>query len=333
MLFSIIVPIWNVAPYLPACLESVRAQREPSWEALCVEDGGTDAGGDVLVEAIRQDPRIRAVFQRNAGVSRARNRALTRVRGEYVAFVDGDDTVAPWWLSEVKRLFDASQADLVRFTIVEHSVEPAASYQAPVEGMRVIEGNAAIQAWGWSHFRYYGYAWLSVMTRALAQATPFPTETRLKEDTIYGFCLLPKLTRVCLSESAPFFYRMHPRAVTQRRQSVAIPCSTLEGLRVLTAPTDRRARRHLATFAWYAVVDWVYLPEPTTAAERLRLRRTLDETFRVLRLSFVHDLSIGWWPAVALYRAFGWCWMVTLTSAGLRCYGIIRSWYRSRRHG
>lgn len=89
--FSIIIPVYNVAPYLRECLDSVLAQTFADWEAVCVDDGSTDGSGAILDEYAAKDPRFRVIHQPNAGVSAARNAALDNAEGEWLTFLDGDD--------------------------------------------------------------------------------------------------------------------------------------------------------------------------------------------------------------------------------------------------
>ena len=89
--FSIIIPVYNVAPYLRECLDSVLAQTFTDWEAICVDDGSTDDSGAILDEYVARDKRFRVIHQKNAGVSAARNRALQVALGEWITFLDGDD--------------------------------------------------------------------------------------------------------------------------------------------------------------------------------------------------------------------------------------------------
>lgn len=89
--FSIIIPVYNIAPYLRECLDSVLAQTFPDWEAICVDDGSTDGSGAILDEYAKKDSRFRVIHQPNAGVSVARNMALDTARGKWFVFLDGDD--------------------------------------------------------------------------------------------------------------------------------------------------------------------------------------------------------------------------------------------------
>ena len=95
MKFSIIIPVYNVAPYLRECLDSVLAQTFTDWEAVCVDDGSTDGSGAILDEYAAQDSRFRVIHQENAGVAKARQVGLDAARGEYIGWVDSDDVIEP----------------------------------------------------------------------------------------------------------------------------------------------------------------------------------------------------------------------------------------------
>lgn len=114
--FSIIIPVYNVAPYLRECLDSVLAQMFTDWEAICIDDGSTDGSGAILDEYAKRDKRFRVVHKENGGVSSARNVGMEMAKGEWIAFLDGDDVWAPWALEGVARAIKTNKdADLVRF--------------------------------------------------------------------------------------------------------------------------------------------------------------------------------------------------------------------------
>ncbi|MDO4921928.1 MAG: glycosyltransferase [Phascolarctobacterium sp.] len=94
-LISVIVPIYNVEPYLRKCLDSILAQTYTNLEIICVDDGSTDASGRICDEYAGKDKRIKVIHQNNGGVSRARNIAMSIAVGKYIVFVDGDDMLKP----------------------------------------------------------------------------------------------------------------------------------------------------------------------------------------------------------------------------------------------
>ena len=92
-LVSIIIPIYNLEKYIENCLKSIVAQTYKNLEILCIDDGSTDGSAEIIKSMAESDPRIKYIYQENAGVSAARNKGLDTATGEYVMFVDGDDYI------------------------------------------------------------------------------------------------------------------------------------------------------------------------------------------------------------------------------------------------
>lgn len=112
-LVSIIVPVYNVEPYLERCLKSIRDQSDPRFEVLMVNDGSSDHSGQICREMAQADPRFRLLEQENGGVSRSRNLAMGQAGGKYFQFVDGDDYLAPDATETLVHAAEATGADLV----------------------------------------------------------------------------------------------------------------------------------------------------------------------------------------------------------------------------
>ncbi|MGP4067328.1 glycosyltransferase [Halobacillus sp. B29] len=92
---SIVVPIYNVEFYLSECLESILKQTFNDFELILVNDGSTDGSGIICDRYENKDKRVKVIHQVNKGVSSARNKGINASAGEYIAFVDPDDTVEP----------------------------------------------------------------------------------------------------------------------------------------------------------------------------------------------------------------------------------------------
>jgi glycosyltransferase involved in cell wall biosynthesis len=94
-LVSVIVPLYNGRAFIDAALASLRASTYPNWEAVVVDDGSTDGGGDLVTALAEDEPRIRLVRQENQGLGAARNAGIAAARGECVGFLDADDLWLP----------------------------------------------------------------------------------------------------------------------------------------------------------------------------------------------------------------------------------------------
>ena len=103
---SVILPVYNVRPYLRTALDSLLAQTVRDWTAICVDDGSTDGSGEILEEYAARDGRITVVHQPNGGLCSARNAGLDRATGEVVLFFDPDDAVGPQWMERLVRGID-----------------------------------------------------------------------------------------------------------------------------------------------------------------------------------------------------------------------------------
>lgn len=113
-MFTVIIPVYNARPYLHECLDSVLAAADGSdVEILCVDDGSTDGSGEILAGYEKRFPNFRVFAQENKGNAAARNLALPHVRGEYLCFVDADDTVEPSYFIRLEEEARKTNADLV----------------------------------------------------------------------------------------------------------------------------------------------------------------------------------------------------------------------------
>ena len=102
-LISVIVPVYNVAEYLPRCIESIICQTYSNLEILLVNDGSDDTSGTICEKYYQKDERVRVIHQENLGVSSARNAGLDTAKGEWVGFVDPDDWIEPEMLEILYR--------------------------------------------------------------------------------------------------------------------------------------------------------------------------------------------------------------------------------------
>ena len=119
--FSIIIPVYNVEPYLRNCLDSVLAQTYADWEAICINDGSTDGSLAILKEYTANDSRFQIIDQSNKGLSAARNAGIREAKGEYIFLLDSDDWTVPDALERLGR--HIAGQDMVCFTGQKYNEE------------------------------------------------------------------------------------------------------------------------------------------------------------------------------------------------------------------
>ena len=98
---SIIVPIYNSECYLVKCIQSVLEQTYTNWELLLIDDGSTDSSRVICDKYAEQDGRIKVFHKENGGVSSARNYGLDNAKGQWITFIDADDSIEPSMLKEM----------------------------------------------------------------------------------------------------------------------------------------------------------------------------------------------------------------------------------------
>lgn len=173
---SVIVPLYNLAKYLPKCLDSLVRQTLRGIEIICVDDGSTDDSGKIADEYAAQDNRIRVIHQENSGASAAMNNGMAAALGEYIGFVDADDYVD---LDFYETLYTAAceeGSDIAKARIVKHFAD--GSLNANYANFDIILENKA-------HFTMP--FWSAIYRRELLQKNKiqFPLGIKTGQDIVW----------------------------------------------------------------------------------------------------------------------------------------------------
>ena len=187
---SVIIPVYNVAPYLRRCTASVLSQKGPSLEVLLIDDGSTDGSGALCDAIAREDARVQVVHQPNGGLSRARNAGLDLAQGHYVSFVDSDDYLEENAYRDLLHLAQKFQVPLVcggRFDVEEETGTKQPGLCPEKEGLLSGE-NLVRRIFTWNGLD--SSACDKLFDRSLFEGIRFP-EGMVCEDvpTVYRVCL------------------------------------------------------------------------------------------------------------------------------------------------
>lgn len=205
-LVSVIVPVYNVEPFLEECLNSIVRQTYQNIEVIVVDDGSTDGSGMLCDVFGKSDKRVRVVHQSNGGLSAARNAGLGLAQGEYIAFVDSDDAVAPGFLAALL----SARADVAQCAACrdKHYLQRKDGTDVSFQRLTPYQASERLQ------FDSTGDAtvvWNKLYRRHLFDGVEFPVGKQ-HEDEFVTYRLLWKADEVCVTARPLYFYRQHPES-------------------------------------------------------------------------------------------------------------------------
>lgn len=202
---AVLVPVYNVAPYLKRSVDSLLAQTYTDFDLLLVDDGSTDESATICDEYAAKDKRVTVIHQENRGVAAARNVGIDWARdksqAEYIAFVDSDDWVEPTYLEElVNGVSSGADVSCVGFARVDASGNRTQQFWG--ESWRVVSPEdyivsddtfARVSAWG------------KLYRKSIFDGVRYP-EGRIMEDAFTTPLLIAKAKKVAMNESALYAY-------------------------------------------------------------------------------------------------------------------------------
>ncbi len=218
--FSIIVPVYNVAPYLREALDSVLAQTFTDWECLCVDDGSTDGSSAILDEYAAKDARFRVWHKENGGVSSARNLGLDNARGEYIGFLDPDDILMPERFALAHQILVEKKVDLLRLKLTSWREGEKVDYKPTTEGILYPTQDSVLR-WGVPTLLKEGWAPpLFIRKEGVPPSVRFPMGMVTREDNIFSLEVLKDIKTAFAGEDRGYLYRQSDVSATaQMRQT------------------------------------------------------------------------------------------------------------------
>lgn len=181
-LVSVIVPVYNAADHLDKCINSIVTQTYRMIELILVNDGSTDQSATICARWVEKDQRIKYYYQDNSGVSAARNLGLQNARGQYISFVDADDSIEPLFCEKMVEIATTEKVEIV-FCEANHFFENGQTEQSG-------NGTGDILKIHPDEFEYYGRkerrcVWGAIYRSELIKEMTFPTEIAVGEDALF----------------------------------------------------------------------------------------------------------------------------------------------------
>lgn len=214
-LISVIVPLYNVENYLHECLGSILSQTYQNLEIILINDGSTDGSGRICDDYATKDSRIKVFHQENAGVSAARNLALTKAKGTYVTIVDADDGIHDTFIQDLYDHLQVHQADIAVSNYYKYSEFDGLFYFHNLDKDDLVE---VLSPQGCLNYQcdvqdYIGMAfipvWGKLYRRDLFEGIDFPVGSII-DDEIVTHKLFLKASKIVLVNKNNYLYRVRP---------------------------------------------------------------------------------------------------------------------------
>jgi len=214
---SVIVPVYNVEKYLKRSLDCIKEQTFSDFEAILVDDGSTDNGGQICEAYAKSDSRFSVIHKKNGGLSSARNEGLKYAAGEYLAFVDSDDMVSPDFLYRLYSAAISSGADIVVCSEKVFSSEGEITEKAPSGSVEIITPTEYMR----DIFKYHSTyipTWNKLYKREIFNGVLFPVG-KLHEDTFTTPLCVERAKKIARIPDELYYYYRNTEGIAHSKFS------------------------------------------------------------------------------------------------------------------
>lgn len=215
---SIIVPVYEVEPYLQKCIDSILAQTFRDFELILVDDGSPDSCPAICDAAAAKDSRVRVIHQKNGGLSAARNAGLDAAKGKWIGFVDSDDYIAPEMYETLLRRIqkDGAQMAVCSYTYVDEAGRDLGR-KSPITKEEVLDRVQAMDRLGGDRSWYYITAWNKLYQQKLFKTVRFPVG-KLHEDQYAAHRLYWQCEKISVVAKPLYYYVQRGGSIMQSRK-------------------------------------------------------------------------------------------------------------------
>lgn len=250
-LISVIVPIFNMAPYLGRCLKSICEQTYRWIEIILVDDGSTDDSLRLMEEYASLDDRIRVYHKENGGVSSARNLGLSVMRGEYCAFVDPDDYVAKEY---IEWLYEAVAKTGSRLAICNgYSIMSSDEADAPNLPKRPTIESLVLSDYSLWDKASHAVCWGCLYGKDAIRDLRFDEALSVGEDTLFFIEVLCRCDTIAFINERPYYYLQYQTSATKGAFTPRRWTEVLAWQKVVQISGEAPSRFRESVLAWYAM--------------------------------------------------------------------------------
>ena len=210
-LISVIVPVYQVEPYLCKCVDSILSQTYPNLEVILVDDGSPDNCGAICDEYAAADDRVVVIHKTNGGLSDARNAGMAVMTGDYLTFVDSDDWLEEHAVETLYQTANKAQADLVigMHDRIEEGTGKCLWEPDKTSQLQIMSSVQAMR----QMFRQGCASWARLYKKSVHAGIEFPVG-EINEDEAIVLRLLERCGNVAEIGQVVYHYRCRPESIT-----------------------------------------------------------------------------------------------------------------------
>lgn len=287
-MISVIVPVYNVEKYLCECIDSICRQTYSNLEIILVDDGSPDGCPQICDEYAAKDLRIKVIHKENGGLSSARNAGLDIACGDYIGFVDSDDTVAADMYETLFRKISANCADICfcRILATTEGGEKLENNRFYGFGERVLDGSEVLDVLVKGGSTFYESAFNKLYRREVFSDLRYP-EGKYHEDVFIAHRIFGSCGRIVFAEDASYFYRLRSNSIMRENFSVR-RLDALDGFIDRINYCLMQGRPGTAAYALLQALGktlemWMHIP-PEDKASKTRIRKQMREIRSLYRV-------------------------------------------------
>ena len=207
---SIIVPVYNAEEYLERCLQSIVDQEFTSYEVILVDDGSTDSSPLICDRYSATDPRFRTLHKPNGGVSSARNAGLELAKGEYVMFLDSDDSLLPYALDDMMDVVTGEDMIVAGYSVFMGGVPIKSVHPVDTVSYKGVEYSLFFQNNVRRNCEMLDAPWAKLFKRKTIGSVRFTEGLHYAEDKLFVFTVMSQCSSIKTFGSAVYAYNIRP---------------------------------------------------------------------------------------------------------------------------
>ena len=218
MVFSVILPVYNVEKYLSECVESILKQTFTDYEIILVDDGSKDNSGKICDEYALKDSRIKVIHKENGGASDSRNVGLKNASGEYIVYLDSDDyIITDDFLADLYAEIQRKNSDIVlyKFSKLYDETNKMDKCAFSLDFVENAESTDELLIELVKHDAYYGMAWIKAFRKSVAVENDVTFDVNLVwEDMDWYFKLVLYANTITAIDKSYIAYRQRSGSTT-----------------------------------------------------------------------------------------------------------------------